>query len=42
MNEDREKVMKSGFTAHLTKPIDQQTLWNSLMDLNAQEGWLMH
>lgn len=42
MNEDREKVMKSGFNAHLTKPIDQQTLWNSLVDLNSRDGGLMH
>ena len=35
MNEDRERVIKSGFNAHLTKPIDQQMLWSSLLNLNA-------
>jgi PAS domain S-box-containing protein len=37
MNDDRERVMKSGFDAHLTKPIDQQALWTSLTNLNLRE-----
>jgi PAS domain S-box-containing protein len=34
MNEDRERVIQSGFTAHLTKPLDQHSLWKSLVNLS--------
>ncbi|WP_141734094.1 PAS domain-containing hybrid sensor histidine kinase/response regulator [Oligoflexus tunisiensis] len=33
MNDDKERVMQSGFPAHLTKPIDQHALWSSLVNL---------
>jgi PAS domain S-box-containing protein len=35
MKEDRDKVLKFGFNAHLTKPIDQDALWTSLSSLKA-------
>lgn len=34
MQDDRERVMRSGFTAHLTKPLDKQALLKSLSILN--------
>jgi len=36
MQDDRKKVMQSGFTAYLTKPIDQETLWNGLSSLKGK------
>jgi PAS domain S-box-containing protein len=37
MNEDRERVMKAGFNAHLTKPLDQHSLLNSLAHLSKDD-----
>jgi PAS domain S-box-containing protein len=37
MTEDRDRVMKAGFNAHLTKPIDQHSLLHSLVHLSQDD-----